>query len=418
MYDSQIVDILPDRWYNVVPDLPEPLPPPRDSSSDRSSIELLNSILPKEILKQEFSFSRYIPIPDEIREAYRQVGRPTPLIRAANLEKFLSFRGKIFYKFEGATATGSHKINTALPQAYYAMKEGVNGVVTETGAGQWGTATALSSSLYGMKSTVFMVRVSYMQKPGRKTIMKVYGAEVIPSPSNLTRSGMKYYALDSEHPGSLGIAISEAVEHALDTGRKYLVGSVLNSVITHQSIIGLETARQLEMIGESPDALIGCVGGGSNFSGFVFPFLDSPDEPELIASTASEIPKFREGKYDYDDLDSAGILPKLRMYTLGAGYIPEKIYAGGLRYHGAAPSLSLLVRNSRILHDEVPENEVIEALSIFARTQGILAAPESGHAIASLIRYVRAHRAEKLNVLVNVSGHGLLDLGMFERGNA
>lgn len=416
MIGSQIEDILPRNWYNVVPDLPEPLPPPRDSSEDRSSIELLNSVLPGEVLKQEFSFSRHVAIPDDIREAYTQIGRPTPLIRALNLEKLLSFKGKIYYKFEGATATGSHKINTAIPQAYYAMKEGVTGIVTETGAGQWGTATALASSMYGMPSRVFMVRISYKQKPGRKTIMNLYGADVIPSPSNITESGKRFYSQDPEHPGSLGIAISEAVEYALKNNQKYLVGSVLNSVVTHQSIIGLETGKQLEIEGEAPDAMIGCVGGGSNFAGFVFPFLKASPEMEIIASTASEVPKFREGKYQYDYIDSAGILPKLRMYTLGADYIPEKIYAGGLRYHGAAPSLSLLIKNGRIKHEDVPENEVIEALGIFARTQGVIAAPESGHAIASLIRYVKKHREEKMTVLVNVSGHGLMDLSIFNRG--
>lgn len=416
MIDGQLADIIPDRWYNVVPDLPEPLPPPRDSSEDRSSIELLNSVLPKEILRQEFSFSRYVPIPEEIRDALIQIGRPTPLIRAKNLEKFLSFRGKIFYKYEGATATGSHKINTAIPQAYYAMNEGATGTVTETGAGQWGTATALSSAMYGLECTVFMVRISHKQKPGRKTIMNLYGAEVIPSPSDRTDSGRRYFSEDPEHPGSLGIAISEAVEFALGNGLKYMVGSVLNSVVTHQSIIGLETMKQLEIEGEQPDVMIGCVGGGSNFSGFVFPFLNNYPDMEIIASTASEVPKFRTGKYQYDFIDTAGILPKLRMYSLGADFIPEKIYAGGLRYHGAAPSLSLLIKNGRIVPEDLPESEVISALSIFSRTQGIVAAPESGHAIASLIRYVKRHQNEDVTVLVNVSGHGMLDLSIFERG--
>ncbi len=417
MISSQLADIIPDKWYNIVPDLPEPLPPPRDSAADRSSIELLNSVIPREILKQEFSFSRYVPIPEDVREAYAQIGRPTPLVRARNLEKYLSFRGKIFYKYEGATVTGSHKINSAIPQAYYAMKEGVKGTVTETGAGQWGTATALASSMYGLPSTVFMVRVSYRQKPGRKTVMNVYGAEVVPSPSERTKTGSRYYSENHEHPGSLGIAISEAVEYALSNGLRYMVGSVLNSVITHQSIIGLETIKQLELEGEEPDAMIGCVGGGSNFSGFVFPFLAKNRNMDIIASTASEVPKFSKGKYEYDFIDTAGILPMLRMYTMGADFIPEKIYAGGLRYHGAAPSLSLLVKNGRIVPEDVPETEVIDALKIFSRTQGIVAAPESGHAIASLIRYVKKHSDEDLTVLVNVSGHGLLDLSIFEKGS-
>ena len=411
-------EILPSKWYNVIPDLPEPLAPPKSESPDSSSIELLNRIIPKEVLRQEFTFNRFENIPDEIREKYLLVGRPTPLIRAKGLENFLDYHGKIFLKYEGATVTGSHKINTAIPQVYYAHLEGVQEVVTETGAGQWGTATALASSLYGMKSKVFMVRVSYMQKQLRRTIMNVYGADVSPSPSRETKFGSSILDRDPDSPGSLGIGISEAVEYALDRGIKYMLGSVMNSVITHQSVIGLETRRQMELIGEFPDVMVGCVGGGSNFSGFTFPFIDKVGDIEMVASTATEVAKFRDGEYKYDFIDSAGILPQLRMYSLGANFIPEKIYAGGLRYHGAAPALSMLVKNGMIRHDEVSEDEVINALRIFSKTQGIIAAPESGHAIASAIRYIQKDKSSKKTVVINVSGHGLLDLSIFTKGGA
>ncbi len=414
MLNVQSEEIVPRRWYNVVSDLPEPLPPPRSSDRDHSSIELLNSIIPREMLRQEFTFNRYETIPEEVRVQYLQIGRPTPLIRALNLEKFLGYRGKIFYKLEGATATGSHKINTAIPQAYYAAQEGIEEIVTETGAGQWGSATALAGSINNMKTTVFMVKISYEQKPARRTVMSLYNGRVIPSPSSETEFGRNILKENPSHPGSLGIAISEAVEYTIANGLRYMLGSVMNSVLTHQSIIGQEAISQLDILGESPDTLIGCVGGGSNFGGFVFPFLQSGRPIELIASTAREVPKFSKGSYEYDAIDSAGILPMLRMYTLGSKFVPEKIYAGGLRYHGAAPSLSLLVRSGRVNTDEVPEDEVIQALKIFASTQGIIAAPESGHAIASLIRYARNRDNQGKTIVLNVSGHGYLDLKIFE----
>jgi tryptophan synthase beta chain len=406
-------DIMPENWYNVVPDLPEPLAPPRDSKQDISSINLLNKILPKEVLKQEFTFRRYEKIPDEVMEQYEQIGRPTPLIRAKNLEKSLGYQGKIFYKYEGATATGSHKINTAIPQAYYAMKEGVNGVTTETGAGQWGSATALAASLYGLPAQIFMVRISFEQKPLRKTVMNLYNGNVVPSPSTLTEYGRKILKEHPDTPGTLGIGISEAVEYALDHDYRYMVASVMNVSLTHQSVIGQETKKQLEMLGEHADVLIGCVGGGSNFGGFTFPFIPDGDETEIIATTADEVPKFSKGDYKYDLVDSAGVLPQLRMYSLGADFVPPTIYAGGLRYHGASPSLSLLINKGRIKSDEVTESEVKDALRTFANTQGIIAAPESGHAIATAINYVKAHRNERKTIVVNVSGHGMLDLSIF-----
>ena len=408
-YDEEV---LPTKWYNVVPDLPEPLPPPLSRSQEGSSIELLNRIIPREILRQEFSFNRYENIPEEVRGLYRLVGRPTPLIRANRLEKFLDYPGKIFLKYEGATVTGSHKINTAIPQAYYASGESVTGVVTETGAGQWGTATTLAAALTGLHSKVFMVRVSYDQKPLRKTVMALYGGEVVASPSRETEFGRKMLEKDPQSTGSLGIAISEAVEYALDHDMKYMVGSVMNSVLSHQSIIGQETMKQLEIAGEDPEVMIGCVGGGSNFGGFVFPFI-SNGKIEMIASTASEVPKFSRGKYDYDAMDTAGILPYVKMYSLGSDFIPPPIYSGGLRYHGAAPSLSILVKSGRISSQEVEEKEVLAALEIFARSTGIVAAPESGHAIASAIRYAKDHRHDPKTVVLNVSGHGNFDLSIY-----
>jgi len=407
-------EIIPENWYNVIPDLPEPLPPPKDSKAEFSSINLLNKILPKEVLRQEFTFKRYEKIPDEVIEQYEQIGRPTPLIRAKNLEKYLDYGGKIFYKFEGATATGSHKINTAIAQAYYAKNEGVNGVTTETGAGQWGSATALAASLYKLPAQIFMVKVSFIQKPLRKIVMNLYNGNVVPSPSNLTEYGRKILSENPDHPGTLGIGISEAVEYALDHDYRYMVASVMNSALTHQSVIGLETKKQLELIGEHADVLIGCVGGGSNFGGFTFPFIPDHPDTEIIATTADEVPKFSKGDYKYDLMDSAGVLPEVRMYSLGADFVPPTIYAGGLRYHGASPSLSLLINKGRIKCDEVNQEEVKNAIRTFANTQGIIAAPESGHAIATMLNYVKAHQNEKKTIVVNVSGHGLLDLSIFQ----
>lgn len=414
MITSQAEDVIPESWYNIVPDLPEQLAPPRDNREDFSSIELLNRIIPREVLRQEFTFKKHQRIPDEVMDAYKQIGRPTPLVRASNLEKFLDYKGKIFFKYEGATVTGSHKINTAIPQAYYAAQEGVNGIVTETGAGQWGTATALASSLNGIPSKVFMVGISYRQKPLRKKIMRLYGAQVFSSPSNETGFGRKMLEKDPDHPGSLGIAISEAVEYALENDYRYLLGSVMNSVLTHQSIIGLETKKQLEVLGEYPDTLIGCVGGGSNFGGFTYPFIPDNREIDMIASTASEVPKFGKGEFKYDMLDTAGILPSMKMYSLGADFVPPPIYAGGLRYHAAAPSLSLLMKKGVIKHDEADEGMVKEALRIFTRTQGIVAAPESGHAIASALKYARDAANSNKTIVLNVSGHGLLDMSIFK----
>ncbi|WP_338601528.1 TrpB-like pyridoxal phosphate-dependent enzyme [Sulfolobus tengchongensis] len=410
-------EILPKYWYNIIPDLPKPLPPPRDpQGAEFSRIDLLRSILPKEILRQQFTIERYVRIPEEVRDRYISIGRPTPLFRARRLEEYLKTPARIYFKFEGATPTGSHKINTAIPQAYFAKEEGINHVVTETGAGQWGTAVALAASMYNMKSTIFMVRVSYEQKPMRKSIMQLYGANVYASPTNLTEFGRKILEANPQHPGSLGIAMSEAIEYALKNEFRYLVGSVLDVVLLHQSVIGQETMAQLDLLGENADVLIGCVGGGSNFGGFVYPFIGSKRGRRYIAVSSAEIPKFSKGEYKYDFPDSAGLLPLVKMITLGKDYVPPPIYAGGLRYHGVAPTLSLLIKEGIIEWREYNEREIFEAAKIFMETQGIVPAPESAHAIKAVIdEAVEARKSREKKVIVfNLSGHGLLDLSNYE----
>ncbi|BDB97762.1 TrpB-like pyridoxal phosphate-dependent enzyme [Saccharolobus caldissimus] len=410
-------DILPKYWYNIIPDLPKPLPPPRDpQGADFSRIDLLRSILPKEVLRQQFTIERYVRIPEEVRDRYLSIGRPTPLFRAKRLEEFLKTPAKIYFKFEGATPTGSHKINTAIPQAYFAKEEGIEHVVTETGAGQWGTAVALAASMYSMKSSIFMVKVSYEQKPMRRSIMQLYGAEVYASPTMLTDFGRKILEQNPQHPGSLGIAMSEAIEYALKNEFRYLVGSVLDVVLLHQSVIGQETIAQLDYLGEEADILIGCVGGGSNFGGFVYPFIGNKRGSKYIAVGSAEIPKFSKGEYKYDFPDSAGLLPLVKMITLGKDYVPPPIYAGGLRYHGVAPTLSLLMKEGIIEWKEYTEREIFEAAKIFMQTQGIVPAPESAHAIKAVIdEAILARKEDEKKVIVfNLSGHGLLDLSNYE----
>ncbi len=413
-------EIIPQHWYNIIPDLPKPLPPPIDPEGEFSRIELLNDIMPKEVIRQQFTAERYIKIPDQVRDLYELAGRPTPLLRAKNLEEALNTSAKIYFKYEGATHSGSHKINTAIPQAYFAKEEGVDGVVTETGAGQWGTAVALAASLQNMKSTVFMVRISYEQKPGRAIVMKLYGADVIPSPSEFTDFGKKELKKDPNHPGSLGIAMSEAIEYALKNNYRYLVGSVMDVVLLHQSVIGLEAIKQFEIIGEKPDVLIGCVGGGSNFAGFIYPFLGAKIGSRYIAVSSSEIKKFSEGVYRYDFPDSAGLLPMIKMITLGKDFVPPPIYSGGLRYHGLAPTLSLLINEKYVEWMEYSEKEVYLAAKLFAETQGIVPAPESAHAIAAVIKIAREakERKEKPTIAFNLSGHGLLDLSYYQKMEA
>ncbi|MEM0097241.1 MAG: TrpB-like pyridoxal phosphate-dependent enzyme [Conexivisphaerales archaeon] len=401
---------VPSRWYNIIPDLPLPLPPPVDPPDrDSSSIELLNQILPVEVIRQQFSADRWIDIPDEIKELYKNFGRPTPLLRARRLEEKINTKSKIFFKYEGALPTGSHKLNAAIPQAYYAKKDGIESVITETGAGQWGAAVSLAARTVGIKSTVFMVRSSYDQKQQRRYLMEMYGARVIPSPSTTTAFGRSVHGSGS---GSLGIAMSEAIEYALKTGAKYLVGSVLEVVLMYQSIIGLEVIGQLNEIGEEPDVLIGCVGGGSNFAGFTYPFIGSNAKGRFIAVGPAEVPKFSSGKYRYDFPDTAEILPLIKMITLGADFEPPPIYSGGLRYHGVAPTLSMLIQQEKVSSREYGEKISAEAAKMFAETQGIVPALESSHAVAAAIDEAKAAdmRGTSSVIVFNMSGHGLLEL--------
>ncbi|MEM4929288.1 MAG: TrpB-like pyridoxal phosphate-dependent enzyme, partial [Acidilobaceae archaeon] len=366
-------EILPSYWYNIIPDLSKPLPPPMDPEDGSSRIELLQKIVPKEVLKQQFTIERYVKIPEDVLEKYRVVGRPTPLYRAIGLERYLNTPAKIYFKYEGVLPTGSHKINTAIPQVYYAYIEGIERVVTETGAGQWGSAVALAASLYRIGSTIFMVRVSYDHKPARRALMEFYGAEVVPSPSKLTNFGREILSKDPENPGSLGIAISEAIEYALSHEYKYVIGSVLDVVLLHQTVIGLESIKQMEIIGEEPDIIVACVGGGSNFGGLAYPYIGLRNKnKKFIAVASAEVPKFSKGIYTYDYPDAAGTLPLLKMITLGKDFIPPPIYSGGLRYHGLAPSLSLLAKEGIVEYAEVSEKDVYRAARVFAETQGIV----------------------------------------------
>jgi len=332
---------IPKRWYNIVPDLPEPLAPPLDPETDEPMRpEKLLRIFAEELVRQETSTERYIEIPGKVRELYAKIGRPTPLFRATNLEKALGTPARIYFKYEGATITGSHKINTALAQAYYAKEQGIERLVTETGAGQWGTALSLAGALMGLKVRVYMARASYQQKPYRRTIMRLYGAEVYPSPSDRTEIGRKFLSEDPNHPGGLGIAISEAIEDVLrDEKARYALGSVLNHVLMHQTVIGLEAREQMEEF-EEPDVIVGCVGGGSNFAGLAYPFvrevLKGRADYEFIAVESRAAPSMTRGVYKYDFGDSGGYTPKMKMHTLGHTYYVPPIHAGGLRYHGLA----------------------------------------------------------------------------------
>ncbi|MGC8613693.1 MAG: TrpB-like pyridoxal phosphate-dependent enzyme [Conexivisphaera sp.] len=410
-----MVDLIPESWYNVVPDLPEPLPPPMDPPGrNSSSIGLLNEIMPRAVLEHQFTVERWVRIPDEVRDAYANFGRPTPLLRAKKLEERIGTRARIYFKYEGALPTGSHKLNAALPQAYFAAAEGVEGVSTETGAGQWGAAVALASRFYGLQSTVFMVRSSYEQKRARRALMEMFGATVLPSPSDATSFGRSALASNPDSHGSLGGAMSEAIEHALERGWRYLVGSVLDVVLMYQSVIGLEALAQMEEIGEEPDIVIGCVGGGSNFAGLAYPIMGAGRGRRFVAAGATEVPKFSSGTYEYDFPDSAGILPMVKMLTLGRDFAPPAIYSGGLRYHGVAPSLSILVRSGAVEAVEYGEEESAAAGALFAEVQGIVPALESSHAVAAAID--EARRAEDGEVILfNMSGHGLLELDNYAR---
>jgi tryptophan synthase beta chain len=415
---SQIEEFVPKYWYNILPDLPKPLPPPRLPDGSVPPRSMFERLFPRSLVDQEISQERFIKIPEEIRETLISLGRPTPLIRARRLEQYLKTPARIYYKFEGVLPTGSHKVNTAVAQAYYNKIEGIERVSTETGAGQWGSALSLAGALFGLKVRVFMVRSSYEQKPYRRVLMELYGAEVISSPSNITKFGRSVLEEDPNNPGSLGIAISEAIEDVLsDEKARYSLGSVLNHVLLHQTIIGLEAKKQLEEIGErEPDYVVGCVGGGSNFAGLSYPFihdrLRGKSNTRFLAVEPKACPSLTRGVYTYDYGDTAGLTPLLKMYTVGHRYRVPPIHAGGLRYHGDAPTLCLLVAEKIIEAVAYHQTEIFEAGKIFARAEGIVPAPESAHAVKAVIDLALEARKknEEMVILFNLSGHGLLDL--------
>lgn len=413
---------IPKHYYNILPDMPEPMAPSLHPATKQPiGPQDLSAIFPMDLIMQEVSSERFIEIPDEVLELYK-ISRPTPLIRALNLEKFLDTPAKIFFKYEGANPTGSHKTNTSYAQAYYNKKAGIKKLVTETGAGQWGSSLAMACKHFGLECEVFMVKVSYHQKPYRKTLMNLFGAEVHASPSTLTNAGRKVLEADPDSPGSLGIAISEAIEKAVQRDdTNYSLGSVLNHVLLHQTIIGEEARVQFEMLGEFPDVVIGCVGGGSNFGGIAFPFLrdklnGTRKDLKIIAVEPESCPTLTKGKFDYDFGDEACMTPLLKMYTLGHEFIPPSIHAGGLRYHGAAPTISHLRNLNFIDATAYNQTDVFEAARIFAQTEGIVPAPESSHAIKEAIEQANQCKVEgkSKTILFNLSGHGLLDLGAYE----
>lgn len=413
---------IPEAWYNVIADMPEkPLPMINPATRQPLSVEDLSALFSKEASAQELNTTdRFIEIPDEVRDMYK-IYRPTPLVRASGLEKALGTRAHIYFKNESVSPVGSHKLNSAIPQAYYCKKEGVTNITTETGAGQWGAALSLAASHFGLNLAVYMVKVSYNQKPYRRSIMQTYGAEVIASPSMSTKAGRKIITENPTYQGSLGTAISEAVELARSTpGCKYVLGSVLNHVALHQTVIGLEAEKQMEMAGEYPDIVIGCFGGGSNFSGISFPFMrhnfSGRRHTRFIAAEPESCPKLTRGKFRYDFGDEAGYTPMIPMFTLGHDFAPANIHAGGLRYHGAGSVVSQLIRNQLMEAADIPQLETFAAATLFAQTEGIIPAPESSHAIAAAIREARKANEEGTApvILFNLSGHGLIDMTAYD----
>jgi len=408
---------MPRKWYNALPDLPTPLAPPLDPATGKPATpDALTPIFPMSIIEQEVSAKRFIEIPEPVLDIYR-LYRPTPLVRAERLEKALGVSCKIYYKDESRSPAGSHKPNTAIPQAYYNKQAGVTRLATETGAGQWGTALSFACQMFGLNCTVYMVKVSYNQKPYRRIIMQTYGGEVFPSPSDKTRVGREMLTKDPECQGSLGLAISEAVEDAAtheDT--KYALGSVLNHVVLHQTIVGQEVAAQLAMVGEKPDYLVGCVGGGSNFGGLVLPFLPRKLAGEKITFIAAEpkaCPTLTRGEYRYDYGDVAKLTPIMKMYTLGHGYMPAPIHAGGLRYHGDSPIICNLMAEGLIDARAYFQSDCFEAARLFMQTEGFLPAPETSHAIKGAIEAAREAKPGQVVVFL-FSGHGLLDLASYD----
>lgn len=414
---------LPTHWYNIQADLPSPLPPViHPGTKQPIGPQDLAPLFPMELIKQEVSQERWVEIPEPVRDICR-LWRPTPLYRAYRLERALNTPARIYYKWEGVSPAGSHKPNTAAAQAFYNKQEGVKRITTETGAGQWGSALAFACNAFGLESKVYMVKVSYQQKPYRRVLMETWGATVVASPSRDTQAGREILAKDPDSPGSLGIAISEAVEDAAtreDT--KYSLGSVLNHVLMHQTIIGLEAKKQFEILGEYPDLLVGCVGGGSSFAGFTFPFIQDKlsgraKELRVVAVEPTACPSLTKGKYIYDFGDTAGMTPLIKMYTLGHSFIPAPIHAGGLRYHGMAPLVCTLYDQKIIEAVAVHQNPIFDAAVQFARTEGIVPAPEPSHAIRVVIdEALRCReRGERKTIAFVLCGHGHFDLAAYER---
>ena len=409
-------DEVPKQWYNMLADLPVPLPAPKNSEG-KDQISSLQLAFTKSALEQEFATDRYITIPNEVRELYMEMGRPSPLVRANKLEEYLNTPAKIYFKREDSSPTGSHKLNSAIPQAYFAKKEGVERLTTETGAGQWGTALSLACNLLDIECTVYMVKVSFNQKPDRKNIMDIYDSNVFASPSENTKVGREILADNPDHPGSLGVAISEAMEEALENDEvKYSLGSVLNHVMLHQTVIGQELKTQLEIAEETPDVMIACAGGGSNLAGSLFPFIkdkiDGNSDTEFIAVEPSACPTLTEGSYDYDFGDSNGFTPMLKMFTLGHDFVAPSVHAGGLRYHGMSPIVSLLAKEGYITPKAVHQKDCFNAGILFAHNQGIVPAPETTHAIRATIDEALKCKetGEEKTIVMNFSGHGMLDL--------
>jgi tryptophan synthase beta chain len=413
---------MPRRWYNIQADLPSPLDPPLHPQTKKPiGPDDLAAIFPMELIRQEVTTDRYIDIPEDVQDVFR-LWRPSPLYRAHRLEKFLKTPARIYYKWEGVSPAGSHKPNTSIPQAYYNMKAGVERIATETGAGQWGSALAFATMLYDLECTVYMVRSSYTQKPYRKSMMHVWGAECIPSPSTKTKSGRAVLEKDPETPGSLGIAISEAVEDAAShANTNYALGSVLNHVCLHQTVMGLESREQLALVDDYPDIVIGCVGGGSNFAGISFAFAGDkltgkhPDV-DIIGVEPASCPTLTKGMFTYDLADEAGYTPLLKMFTLGHDFVPPSIHAGGLRYHGDSPIVSRLVNDGVMRAVSYHQTEVFDAAQTFARTEGIIVAPETSHAVKGAIdEALKCRRSgEGKTILFNCSGHGNFDMSAYD----
>ena len=413
---------IPTQWYNIQADMPtKPLPPLNPATRKPMNADDLSHIFSKECLRQELDVEHaWIDIPEEVQDKYRFY-RSTPLVRAYALEKVLDTPAHIYFKNESVNPLGSHKINSAIPQCYYCKQEGITNVTTETGAGQWGAALSYAASVYGLSAAVYQVKISMRQKPYRCSIMRTFGAEVTGSPSMSTRAGKDIITRDPNHQGSLGTAISEAVELATTTPHcKYTLGSVMNHVALHQTVIGLEAEKQMEMTGEYPDQVIACFGGGSNFGGLAFPFMRhnilEGKKTEFIAAEPESCPKLTRGKFEYDFGDEAGYTPLLPMFTLGHDFKPANIHAGGLRYHGAGMIVSQLIKDKMMHGVDIPQLESFEAGLLFARTEGIIPAPESCHAIAATIREAKKCKltGEKKTILFGLSGHGLIDMTAYD----